>query len=114
EEVVATGMMSFKKETFSGASNRYTQEDLKQVANTNVIQAMKSLDPSFLVMENNLSGANPNVLPNIELRGTTSITSENLRDEFTNDPNQPLFILDGFETSLRSILDLDMNRKIGR
>lgn len=110
EEVVATGMMSFKKETFSGASNRYTQEDLKQVANTNVIQAMKSLDPSFLVMENNLSGANPNVLPNIELRGTTSITSENLRDEFTNDPNQPLFILDGFETSLRSILDLDMNR----
>lgn len=110
DEVVVTGMMTFKKETFSGATVRFEQEELKQVANTNVIQAIKSLDPSFLVMENNLAGANPNVLPTIELRGQTSITSDNLRDEFTNDPNQPLFILDGFQTSLRTIMDLDMNR----
>lgn len=110
DEVVVTGMMTFKKESFSGASSVYKQEELKQVANTNVVQAIKSLDPSFLVMENNLSGANPNILPNIELRGTTSISSDNLRDEFTDDPNQPLFILDGFQTKLRNILDLDMNR----
>lgn len=110
DEVVVTGMINFKKESFSGASSSYNQEQLKQVANTNVIQAVKALDPSFLVMENNLSGGNPNVLPNIELRGQTSITSDNLRDEFTDDPNQPLFILDGFQTNLRTILDLDMNR----
>lgn len=110
DEVVVTGMMNFKKESFSGASSVFKQEELKQVANTNVIQAIKALDPSFLVMENNLSGANPNILPNIELRGTTSISSDNLRDEFTDDPNQPLFILDGFQTKLRNILDLDINR----
>ncbi|MGB7527783.1 SusC/RagA family TonB-linked outer membrane protein [Sphingobacterium cellulitidis] len=110
DEVVITGMMEFKKDAFSGASSTFKREELKQVANTNVIQALKSLDPSFLVMENNLSGANPNILPNIELRGQTSITSENLRDEFTDDPNQPLFILDGFQSNLRTILDLDMNR----
>ncbi len=109
-EVVVTGMMNFKKDAFSGASASFNREELKQVANTNVIQALKSLDPSFLVMENNLSGANPNVLPNIELRGKTSITSETLRDEFTDDPNQPLFILDGFQSNLRTIVDLDMNR----
>ncbi len=110
DEVIVTGMMNFKRESFSGATATFKQEELKQVANTNVIQAIKSLDPSFLVMENNLSGANPNILPNIELRGTTSISSDNLRDEFTDDPNQPLFILDGFQTKLRNILDLDMNR----
>ncbi len=110
DEVVVTGMMNFRKGSFSGATASFNREELKQVANTNVIQAIKSLDPSFLVMENNLSGANPNVLPNIELRGQTSISSDNLRDEFTDDPNQPLFILDGFQSSLRAILDLDMNR----
>ncbi|MFZ4262506.1 SusC/RagA family TonB-linked outer membrane protein [Sphingobacterium sp. HJSM2_6] len=110
DEVVVTGMMNFKKGSFSGASSTFTIKDLKQVANTNIIQAVKALDPSFLVMENNLSGSNPNVLPNIELRGQTSISSDNLRDEFTDDPNQPLFILDGFQSSLRAILDLDMNR----
>ena len=110
DEVVVTGMMEFKKEAFSGASSSFKREELKQVANTNVIQAIKSLDPSFLVMENNLSGANPNILPNIELRGQTSITSDKLRDAFTDDPNQPLFILDGFQSNLRTILDLDMNR----
>lgn len=110
DEIVVTGMMEFKKESFSGATAKFKREELKQVANTNVIQALKSLDPSFLVMENNLSGANPNILPNIELRGQTSITSDNLRDVFTDDPNQPLFILDGFQSNLRAILDLDMNR----
>lgn len=27
-----------------------------------------------------------------------------------NDPNQPLFILDGYQTTLEKIVDLDMNR----
>ncbi len=108
--VVATGMTVRDKETFTGAASVYLGKDLKAVGNVNVIQSLRSLDPSFLLVENNLAGSNPNVLPTIELRGQTSITTQSLRDEFSDDPNQPLFILDGFEASLRTIVDLDMNR----
>ncbi|WP_199117492.1 SusC/RagA family TonB-linked outer membrane protein [Pedobacter sp. ASV28] len=108
--VVATGMTVRDKETFTGAASVYLGKELKAVGNVNVIQSLRSLDPSFLLIENNLAGSNPNVLPTIELRGQTSITTTSLRDEFSDDPNQPLFILDGFEASLRTIVDLDMNR----
>ena len=110
DEVVVTGMMNFDKKTFSGATATYSGEELKMVGNTNVIQSLRSLDPSFLLMENNIAGSNPNMLPTIELRGQSSISTESLRDDFSGDPNQPLFILDGFETTLRNIIDLDMNR----
>ncbi|RZK70355.1 MAG: hypothetical protein EOO85_21170, partial [Pedobacter sp.] len=108
--VVATGMTVRDKETFTGAASVYLGKELKAVGNVNVIQSLRSLDPSFLLIENNLAGSNPNVLPTIELRGQTSITTQSLRDEFSDDPNQPLFILDGFEATLRTIVDLDMNR----
>ncbi len=110
DEVIITGMMERKKETFTGATSSFNTEELKAVSNTNIIQSLKTLDPSFLIMENNLAGGNPNALPTIELRGQTSISTEGLRDEFSTDPNQPLFILDGFETSLKAIVDLDINR----
>ena len=110
EEVVVTGMMERQRETFTGSSTRYSMEELKAVGNTNIIQSLKTLDPSFLLMENNLAGSNPNTLATIELRGTTSITTDGLRDEFSEDPNQPLFILDGFPSTLRVITDLDINR----
>jgi len=110
DEVIVTGMMERRKETFTGATASFDNNQLKAVGNTNIIQSLKTLDPSFLLMENNIAGGNPNVLPTIELRGQTSISTEGLRDEFSADPNQPLFILDGFETSLKTIVDLDINR----
>ncbi|MDR2282686.1 MAG: SusC/RagA family TonB-linked outer membrane protein [Sphingobacterium sp.] len=110
EEVIITGMMERRKETFTGATSSFKGEELKAISNTNVLQSLKTLDPSFLIMENNLAGGNPNALPTIELRGQSSISTEGLRDEFSSDPNQPLFILDGFETSLKTIVDLDINR----
>ena len=44
----------------------------------------------------------------IEIRGKTSIVG--LKTEFENDPNQPLFILDGVETTLETIVNLSMDR----
>lgn len=108
-EVIVTGMMERRRENFTGAVASFSGEELKTVNNQNLIQSLRSLDPSFIQIENNLAGSNPNVLPTIELRGQTSITTESLRDEFSADPNQPLFILDGFPTTLREIVDLDMN-----
>ena len=110
DEVVVTGIITRKKESFTGAITTVRGDDLKKIGNSNVLESLKSIDPSFIMMENNLLGSDPNVMPEIEVRGQTSISTSDLRDEFDVNPNQPLFILDGFETSLRTIIDLDMNR----
>ncbi|UNY98517.1 SusC/RagA family TonB-linked outer membrane protein [Zhouia spongiae] len=110
DAVVVTGIVERKKETYTGAVNTISGEELKAIGNQNIIQSIKTLDPSFIVLENNLQGSNPNVLPTIEVRGQTSIATDAARDQFGTDPNSPLFVLDGFETDLRTIVDLDMNR----
>ncbi|MDR6785518.1 TonB-linked SusC/RagA family outer membrane protein [Pedobacter africanus] len=109
KDVVITGMMVRKKESFTGATATYTGEELKTIGAQNVIQSLKTLDPSFIQIENNLAGSNPNVLPSMQIRGQTSLSTSALRDQFSVDPNQPLFILDGFESTLRTIVDLDIN-----
>ncbi len=68
----------------------------------------QSLDPSLRIIENNQFGSDPNRMPDMEIRGKSSVV--NLRDEYEEDPNQPLFILDGFETTLAVIMDLSMDR----
>ena len=73
-----------------------------------MIQSLKVLDPAFAVLENNEFGSDPNKLPDLEIRGKSSIVG--LKEQFGEDPNQPLFILDGFETSLQTIMDLSMDR----
>ncbi len=108
KEVVVTGIFTRKKESFTGSASTFTTSDLRAVGNTNIIQSLKTLDPSFALIENNLVGSDPNRLPDVEIRGKSSIIG--VRDELAEDPNQPLFILDGFESSLRAIYDLDMDR----
>ena len=39
---------------------------------------------------------------------TTETSS--LKSNYQNQPNQPLFILDGFETTAETVMDMDMNR----
>ncbi len=108
DEVVVTGIYSRKKESFTGSSQTYKAEELKMVGTQNLLQSLKTLDPAFNIMENNQFGSDPNRTPDIEIRGKTSIVG--LKEEFGEDPNQPLFILDGFETSLSTIMDLSMDR----
>lgn len=114
KDVVITGMFERKKESFTGSAATITGDQLRAVGNQNVIQMLRSLDPSFIIVDNNLRGSDPNALARIELRGKTSITQNTnmgtLTDQFAVDPNMPLFILDGFESSLRQITDLDINR----
>ncbi len=108
EVVVTTGIFTRKKESFTGAYSVYTGEQLKTTGNQNIIQSLRSLDPSMLVLENNLAGSNPNVMPNLAIQGKTSLIGQT--DALQNDPNQPLFILDGFESDLVTIMGLDINR----
>ena len=107
-DVVVTGVYERKKESFTGASATFKTDQLKAVGTSNVLQSLSTLDPSFKMMESTQFGSNPNVMPDIEIRGKTSIAG--LKEEYGTDPNQPLFILDGFETSIETIMNLNMNR----
>lgn len=108
QEVVVTGIYTRNKESFTGSFATYSKEDLKMIGSQNVIQSLKSLDPSMLVLESKQWGSDPNRMPDIEIRGKTSVVG--LKTEFDNDPNQPLFILDGIETTLETIVNLNMDR----
>ena len=108
EEVVVTGIYTRNKESFTGSVSTYTQTDLKRAGSTNILQNLKTVDPSFAFIDNIQFGSDPNRLPDIEIRGKSSMLG--VRDELEADPNQPLFILDGFESSLEAINDLDINR----
>ncbi len=107
-DVVVTGVYERKKESFTGASATFKSDQLKSVGTSNVLQSLSTLDPSFKMMESTQFGSNPNVMPEIEIRGKTSVVG--LKEEYGTDPNQPLFILDGFETSIETIMNLNMNR----
>lgn len=108
EEVVVTGIFTRKKESFTGSAATYTAKELKDMGTSNVLQSLKTLDPAFAIIDDTQFGSDPNRLPNMEIRGKSSMLGQ--RDELANDPNQPLFILDGFESSLQAINDLDINR----
>lgn len=108
EEVVVTGIYTRNKESFTGSSETYNTEQLKMIGNQNILQSLKTLDPAFNIIENNQYGSDPNRLPDIEIRGKSSIVG--FKERFGQDPNQPLFILDGFETTLQTIMDLSMDR----
>ena len=107
-DVVVTGVYERKKESFTGASATFKTDQLKSVGSANVLQSLRTLDPSFKMMESTQFGSNPNMMPDIEIRGKTSVVG--LKEEYGTDPNQPLFILDGFETTLETIMNLNMNR----
>ena len=108
KEVVVTGIFTRKKESFTGSASTYTASELKTAGTQNILQSLKPLDPSFAILDNTLYGSDPNRLPNMEIRGKSSMLG--MRDELEADPNQPLFILDGFESSLSVINDMDINR----
>lgn len=111
EEVVVNGVFERKANSFTGAVTTIKADDLKRVGNTNALQALRNLDPSIMFYDNMEFGSDPNQLPEMSIRGKSNLNIEdnNLRT-FQNDPNAPLFVLDGFEVSMQKIMDLDMDR----
>ncbi|MDE5610536.1 MAG: SusC/RagA family TonB-linked outer membrane protein [Odoribacter sp.] len=108
EEAVAMGIYTRNIETFTGSVATFKTEELKQIAPQGILQSLSVLDPSFIITENRAQGSNPNALLDISINGKINVTD--LTQEYSTDPNQPLFILDGFETTLESIQDLNMDR----
>ncbi|MBO4606431.1 MAG: SusC/RagA family TonB-linked outer membrane protein [Prevotella sp.] len=105
-EVVGNGMFLRRSETFTGSAATFTGDQLRLNGSVNALQSLKNLDPSFVINENVDMGSNPNTMPDVQFRGQSSI---DLKGDYETSPNLPLFILNGFETSLEKIVDMDMN-----
>ncbi len=108
KETVVTGIYTRNIESFTGAVSTFNNEELKQIGAQNILRSLSVLDPSFIITDNNLQGSNPNAKLDISINGKVNVTD--LTQEYSTDPNQPLFILDGFESSLEAIQDLNMDR----
>lgn len=110
---INTGIYTRKANSFTGSTLVITGDELKKVGNGNFFQSLKNISPS-MVLDNFTAGSNPNALPDIQLRGTSTFPADNanssLKGNYERSPNQPLFILDGFEASIERVYDLDMNR----
>jgi TonB-linked SusC/RagA family outer membrane protein len=109
KEVVVNGLFTRRAESFTGAVASFSGRELKRVGNVNVLQSLAILDPSFRIVDNLQFGSDPNKLPEVIMRGPSSIPNVNLNTTYSNAPNLPLFILDGFETTVQRVYDLNMN-----
>lgn len=115
--VVVTGILNISQKSFSGSSTTITGEQLKTVApQGNALSAIQIFEPSFRIAENLDMGSNPNALPQMYVRGRSGIGTPALDESLTsehalkNDPNQPIFMLDGYEVPMEKIYDLDIER----
>lgn len=107
DEVVVTGAFTRKANTYTGSVSTVRNEELMKVGNSNLLSSLSNIDPSFVQIDNLAAGSNPNAVPDFQMRGQTGFSD--LKGEYQSNPNQPLFILDGFETDMTKIMDLDMN-----
>ncbi len=108
DEVVVTGMFVRKAETYTGSARVVTSEELLNLGNRNLLVSLRNFDPSFNIVENNLYGGDPNRLPEVEIRGNATLPNVgDLQDATKVQLNTPLIIIDGFESNLRKLMDLD-------
>ena len=101
DDVVVTGYFNKSKDSFTGAVTSVKREELRKFGNVNLIEALRMVDPSFKIKENNQRGSDPNSLPDFFVRGESS---------FMGESNIPTFIVDGYEVSLQRVFDMDMER----
>ncbi|SMO38808.1 SusC/RagA family TonB-linked outer membrane protein [Solitalea koreensis] len=110
EVVVTTGIFKKVDESFTGASRTVTAKELEQFSNRNLITSLRNVDPSFNIVESNSFGSDPNRLPEIQIRGNSSLPNVNdLQNESRVALNTPLVILDGFQSTLQKLLDINAN-----
>ena len=106
-EVVVTGIFKKAKESYTGAVTQISSEELSLHKGQNLLQTLKTIDASMNFQVNNLAGSNPNTLPQINIRGNSSLpmSVQEFNESTSNAVNTPLIILDGFEISLEKLMD---------
>ncbi|MCK9305514.1 MAG: carboxypeptidase-like regulatory domain-containing protein, partial [Bacteroidales bacterium] len=110
-QVVVTGIFNKSRESYTGSLTTITDKELKASGNRNILLSIRNIDPSFNIADNLEFGSDPNKLPDITIRGRTSmdVNVRNLQEESSiqSNANLPLFIMDGFEVSLQRVMDMD-------
>lgn len=110
EVVVSTGIFNRKQASYTGAAVTVTADELKLFGNRSIISSLRNIDPSFNLLESNSFGSDPNRLPEIQIRGNSNVPNvSQLQDDSRIGINTPLIILDGFESNLQRLVDLNEN-----
>lgn len=113
----------------SGTAIQISGDDLRNVSRLSLLEGLRFYVPSLQVSQNYAEGSNPNILPEISFRGSSSfpvspaILSTNsssglqvnpsagdYRAYNTSLPNTPVILLDGIQVSLQTVQDIDLNR----
>ena len=105
--VVVTGIFNKAKESYTGAVTTIGSEKLEMFRGSNLLQTLKNADVSLNFAIDNINGSDPNNLPNINMRGNSSLPTsvEEYNQSASNAANTPLIIVDGFEISLTKLMD---------
>ncbi|WP_442587683.1 SusC/RagA family TonB-linked outer membrane protein [Pedobacter sp. AW31-3R] len=112
KDVVVTGYFNRNKDSFTGNARVVTGLELINMGTQNLLKSLSLIDPSVNLIENNQAGSDPNALPKIRFRGESQFQGFESVDKsgLMSDPNLPTFILDGYQTTLQAVVDLDMYR----
>lgn len=106
-EVVVTGIFDRPRESYTGAVTSISAKELETYRGQNLIQTLRNIDPSINILANNEVGSNPNAIPEITIRGNSSLPLDvqALNEGQKYNLNTPLIIMDGFEISLTKLMD---------
>ncbi len=106
-DVVVTGIFRKAKESYTGAATKIGGEKLKMYKGQNLLQTLRNADASLNIPMNNMMGSDPNSLPQMNIRGTSSLplSIKELNETTKQNVNTPLIIMDGFEISLTKLMD---------
>ena len=107
DEVVVTGIFKKARESYTGSVSTITDKDLQVHRGQNLLQTLKNADASLNFAVNNVAGSNPNNLPQLNIRGNSSLpmSVQEFNESASNAVNTPLIIMDGFEISLEKLMD---------
>lgn len=103
EEVVVNGYFTRKRNTYTGAAKSLSGDEILSVSPTNIIQALSTLDAGLNITQNNAMGSNPNNIPDLVVRSTTSLATSN-----EVGLNSPLIVIDGVESTVQALYDINI------
>lgn len=106
-DVVVTGIFRKARESYTGAATTIGKEKLKMYKGQNLLQTLRNADASLNIPMNNALGSDPNALPQMNIRGTSSLplSIDELNETTQQNVNTPLIIMDGFEITLTKLMD---------
>lgn len=111
EVLVETGILKKIDKSFTGSFSSYSKTELMTFGDRNIVSSLLNIDPTLHLIENNSNGSNPNQLPQLQIRGNSNIP--NIEEIHSNSHialNTPLIILDGFQSNLQKLMDMNENQ----